>query len=92
LKVEKVQKMGWAGHSPDVNASEHAWPWIRRYATKRFSQSRTEEQCEDQWIEAVPITAMNAWVNGIPEVVRRIIRSGGKITFVAKEHLQFLMQ
>jgi hypothetical protein len=30
LRVEEIDKMWWPGHSPDVNAEEHAWPWIRR--------------------------------------------------------------
>ena len=29
-----VQKLSWPGHSPDVNAAEHAWPWIRRHLAR----------------------------------------------------------
>jgi hypothetical protein len=35
LTVERIEKMFWPGHSPDINASEHAWPWIRRHVTKQ---------------------------------------------------------
>ena len=26
LRVEEIDKMWWPGHSPNVNAEEHAWP------------------------------------------------------------------
>lgn len=84
LTVERVEKIAWAGHSPDVNASEHAWPFIRKHVTKNYTQSRTEQQCERQWRaswDALPIGKINKWVDGIPEVVRRIIRSHGKNNF-----------
>ncbi|KAF1965816.1 hypothetical protein BU23DRAFT_378315, partial [Bimuria novae-zelandiae CBS 107.79] len=29
LSVHQIERLPWPGHSPDVNASEHAWPWIR---------------------------------------------------------------
>ena len=49
LAVSKIKKLCWPGHSPDVNAEEHAWPWIRRYITKDFEPLRTEEECENYW-------------------------------------------
>ncbi|KAF2825723.1 hypothetical protein CC86DRAFT_294377, partial [Ophiobolus disseminans] len=84
LTVEKVEKMAWAGHSPDVNASEHAWPVLRRHVTKQFTPSRTAEETEAQWVkawDALSIERINKWVEQVPEVVRRIIRSGGKNNF-----------
>jgi hypothetical protein len=76
--------MVWAGHSPDVNAPEHAWPVIRKHVTKGFSLSRTEEEVEQQWEQSwedLPIEKINWLVDGIPEVVRRILRSGGNNNF-----------
>ena len=49
LQVQKVEKMAWPGHSPDVNASEHAWPWLRRHVTRQFTPSCTPQQCQQQW-------------------------------------------
>ncbi|KAF1939232.1 hypothetical protein EJ02DRAFT_497764, partial [Clathrospora elynae] len=43
LQVQKVEKMVWPGHSPDVNASKHAWPWLRRHVTRQFSSSCTPQ-------------------------------------------------
>jgi transposase len=76
--------MAWAGHSPDVNASEHAWPWMRSHVTKQFTPSCSPEQCKQQWEaqwEALPIESINKWVMGIPRVVRKIIASEGKNDF-----------
>lgn len=81
LIVEHVDRLWWPGHSPEVNAIEHAWPGIRRHVTKEFTPSCTESECESQWVrswDAMPIEVINRWVDAIPEQVRRIIRAGGK--------------
>jgi hypothetical protein len=46
LRVKEIDKMWWPGHSPNVNAEEHAWPWIRRSITKRYTPSTTVDKCE----------------------------------------------
>jgi transposase len=82
--VERIERMWWPGHSPDINASEHAWPWIRRHVTRDFTPSCTEAQCKRQWgqeWDAIPIEVINKWVMAIPEVVRRIIKHGGNNDF-----------
>lgn len=84
LRVERIEKMSWPGHSPDVNASEHAWPWIRTHVTKQFTPLCTPTQCKEQWEaewEALPIELINRWVMGIPKVVRRIIAEEGNNNF-----------
>ncbi|KAF1973244.1 hypothetical protein BU23DRAFT_361915, partial [Bimuria novae-zelandiae CBS 107.79] len=80
LEVSHIQKLPWPGHSPDVNAEEHAWPWIRRHITQDFMPSTCEEQCRFQWSnewENLPQHLMNKWIDGIPEVIRQIIKYGG---------------
>ena len=84
LILQHVEMLWWPGHSPEINASEHAWPWIRRHVTKQFTPSCTETECERQWVsqwESLPIEVINCWVDAIPEQVRRIIRAGGKNNF-----------
>jgi hypothetical protein len=84
LRVEGIEKLGWPGHSPDVNASEHAWPWLRSHVTKQFTPSCNGEECKRQWIaewEALPIEMINKWVLGIADVVRKIIASEGNNNF-----------
>jgi hypothetical protein len=78
--TEHIDRLWWPGHSPEANAIEHAWPWIRRHVTKQFTPSCTA-RCEKQWItswEYMPVEVINRWVDAIPEQVRRIIRAGGK--------------
>ncbi|KAF2825263.1 hypothetical protein CC86DRAFT_456492 [Ophiobolus disseminans] len=84
LTVEKISKIWWAGHSPDVNATEHAWLVMRKHVTKDFTLSYTEEGCERQWIQAwddLSIESINKWVDHVPEVVRKILRNHGNNNF-----------
>jgi hypothetical protein len=81
LRVQEVDKIAWAGHSPDVNASEHAWPWIRRHVTRDFTPSCNAKQCEEHWVkewDALPIEVINKWVLGVPRVVRLILEHPGQ--------------
>ncbi|KAK7177463.1 hypothetical protein PSPO01_16491 [Paraphaeosphaeria sporulosa] len=76
--------MEWPGHSPDVNASEHAWPWIRRHITKEMPQSTCEEECRQQWEEQwnnLPQEHINKWIDHVAEVVRQIIKHHGDNDF-----------
>jgi hypothetical protein len=45
VTVNSVKKLLWPGHSPKINASEHAWPWIRRQLMKDFYPSKDELDC-----------------------------------------------
>jgi transposase len=79
-----IDRLWWPGHSPEANASEHAWPWIRRHVTKNYTKSCNGKQCEKQWVkawDAIPIETINRWVLLIPEQVRRILRAKGKNDF-----------
>jgi hypothetical protein len=49
LTVQQVSWLWWPGHSPEVNASKHAWPWIRRRVTRDHKPSCNKEECEQQW-------------------------------------------
>jgi transposase len=84
IREQGIETMWWPGHSPEVNASEHAWPWIRRHVTSEFTPSCNATQCRKQWEQqwdAIPIETINRWVMGVPEMVRRIIKHGGKNDF-----------
>lgn len=84
LIVERIEWMLWASHSPEANASEHAWPWMRRYITKDFTPSCTQDECKQQWLfewEALPLGLINQWVLGIPDQVRKIIKHHGDNDF-----------
>jgi transposase len=84
LAVSYVAKLPWPGHSPDVNAEEHAWPWIRRHITKDFEPSCTVEECKTHWYmewRALPQGQIDRWIDGIPDVVRKIIEQWGDNSF-----------
>jgi len=84
ISLQRVERMWWPGHSPDVNASEHAGPWMRRHVTKDPTSSCTAKQCKEQCVkewEAMPVEIINRWVDGIPEQVRRITRHKGRTNF-----------
>ncbi|KAF1971047.1 hypothetical protein BU23DRAFT_600576 [Bimuria novae-zelandiae CBS 107.79] len=77
LEVSHIKKLCWPGHSPDVNAEEHAWPWIRRHITKDFDPSRTEDECEVHWRtewKRIPQKTIKTWIDKTPDVVRKIIQ------------------
>ena len=83
--------MAWPGHSPDVNASEHAWPWIRRHVMRQFISSCTVEECQRQWEaewEEMPIEVINQWVLGVIEVVRRIIITMETMAFMGSRNTE----
>lgn len=76
-----IDSLWWPGHSPEANAIEHAWPRIRRHVGQQFTSSCTENECEKQWViswDAMPIDAINRWVDAILEQVQSIIRADGK--------------
>lgn len=84
LSVSFIDKLSWPGHSPEVNAAEHAWPWIRRHITKDFKPSTTTLDCRSHWEcewDSLPQEVIDKWIDQIPEVVRRIIEHGGKNDF-----------
>lgn len=84
LQVSAITKLEWPGHSPDINAHEHAWPWIRRHITKDFSPSTCEAECRQHWEyewDQLPIEVINKWIDSIPGVVREIIKHGGNNDF-----------
>ena len=84
LQVSHIEKILWPGNSPEINASEHAWPWIRRHITKGFGPSTCEASCRFQWEfewEELPIDTINTWIDRILDVVRKIIQHKGNNDF-----------
>ncbi len=68
--------MLWPPPSPDANAIEQAWPWLRRHITNDFPASTTVEECEKPWREGgekLPIEQINAWIDEIPKRVINIL-------------------
>lgn len=78
-ELYKVQRLLWLGNSPDLNAIESAWPWIKKTTTSRGApQSR--RGMEKAWYKAwkdLPQTSIQAWIERIPYHIQEIIRLKG---------------
>jgi transposase len=76
FKVSDVIKMLWPANSPDANAIEQAWPWMRRHITEDYDISTKEEECAQKWRdewEKLPIEQINAWIDSIPKRIIQIL-------------------
>jgi transposase len=84
FKMSDVVKLLWPPNSPDANAIEQAWPWLRRHITKDFPPSTTKEECEAQWRkewEKLSIEQINAWIDEIPKRIIKILEQEGDNSF-----------
>lgn len=41
--LQGVQRLLWCSNSPDLNAIEPAWPWIKRVTTKKGAPKNRSE-------------------------------------------------
>ncbi|KAF7575696.1 hypothetical protein PtrM4_073200 [Pyrenophora tritici-repentis] len=76
---ESVEKLIWCGNSPDLNAIEPAWSWLKRRTTRRGApKSRAEgaKAWEQAWLE-LPQHQIQAWIERIPVHVQKIIELNG---------------
>jgi hypothetical protein len=77
--VAEVQRMVWCGNSPDLNAIEPAWPWLKRNTTKKGApQNRSEaiQRWEKTWKE-LPQEQIQRWIERIPYHISQIIELEG---------------
>jgi transposase len=71
----ELEKIIWCGNSPNLNAIEPCWPWMKRATTKKGApKSRAEairawEQC---WRD-LPQEQIQAWIERIPVHIKQII-------------------
>ena len=69
--AHKVQRLLWPGNSPDLNAIECAWEWMKRHTTKEGRHSSRSEAIrawERSWAE-LPQVQIQAWIERIPRHV-----------------------
>ena len=72
-------KMLWPGNSPDLNAIEKAWFWIKKETTKREPTSNRKKlrvRWEKCW-EDLPQSKIQEQITVIPDYVKEIIRLEG---------------
>ncbi|KAJ5711662.1 hypothetical protein N7488_005818 [Penicillium malachiteum] len=74
-----VARLLWCGNSPDLNAIEAAWPYLKRETTKKGApKTRTEaiNIWEKKWDE-MPQEMIQRWIERIPHHIQQIIRLEG---------------
>jgi hypothetical protein len=77
--LHEVRRLLWCGNSPDLNAIEPAWPYLKRETTKKGApRSRAEaiRKWEAAWKE-LPQEKIQAWIERIPVHVQKIIELEG---------------
>jgi hypothetical protein len=73
--IYSVQRLLWCGNSPDLNAIEPAWPYLKRVTTKKGApKSRKEgiQVWQKAW-EELPQEKIQAWIEAIPVHIQKII-------------------
>jgi transposase len=75
----QVIKMLWPANSPDLNAIEKAWFYMKRETTKRgptTDRKKLRVRWEKCW-EDLPQSKIQEWIEAIPHHVQEIIRLNG---------------
>jgi transposase len=71
--------MLWPPNSPDLNAIEPPWMWMKRETTKHGAAT-SKKQMEEDWIncwENISQERIQEWIKRIPEHVQEVIRLDG---------------
>jgi hypothetical protein len=88
----QVTRLLWCPNSPDLNAIEPCWYWMKRNTTKKGAPSNRADairKWEACWNELLPQEKIQAWIERIPRHIKEIIRlEGGNEYKEGREHLQ----
>lgn len=74
-----VTRMLWPGNSPDLNAIEPAWFWLKRRTTAQGAPNNRRDM-EKAWYQAwqdLPQEQIQQWIAAIPFHIKEIIRLEG---------------
>lgn len=74
-----VQRLLWPGNSPDLNAIEPTWFWLKKRTTLQGApgdRKTAVEAWEKAW-ERLPQHRIQAWIERIPFHIQEIIRLEG---------------
>ena len=75
----QVYRLLWCGNSPDLNAIEPCWPWMKRLTTKKGAPKSRQEAIQAwkaAWKE-LPQEKIQAWIERISYHVQKIIELEG---------------
>ncbi|KAL6352059.1 hypothetical protein LRP88_14872 [Fusarium phalaenopsidis] len=77
--LHNIRRLLWCGNSPDLNAIEPAWPYLKRITTKKGAPKSRREAIrawQAAWKE-LPQEKIQAWIERIPTHVKKIIELEG---------------
>lgn len=77
--LHEVQRLIWCGNSPDLNAIEPCWPWLKRRTTAKGAPT-THAAMEKHWQlywESLEQWRIQRWIERIPHHIQEIIRLNG---------------
>lgn len=77
--IAGVKRLLWPGNSPDLNAIEPAWPWLKRFTTKKGAPKNRAEALRI-WQQAwnlLPQECIQQWIERLPRHIEEIIRLDG---------------
>ncbi|KAF1981583.1 hypothetical protein K402DRAFT_342121 [Aulographum hederae CBS 113979] len=77
--LASVTRLLWPGNSPDLNAIEKAWPWLKRTTTKKVAP-KNRKDAEKAWLAAwktLPQDSIRRWIEAIPVHIQAIIEAEG---------------
>jgi hypothetical protein len=79
FSLHQVTRLIWPGNSPDINAIEPSWPWMKRNTQKNgvLKNKKIAEEVWPRYWQAMPQTVLQAFVERIPWHIQQIIRLGG---------------
>jgi hypothetical protein len=78
-EIAEIERLAWCGNSPDLNAIEPTWYYLKRATTKKGAPS-SRADAEKAWLKAweeLPQAAIQAWIERIPLHIKRIIECDG---------------
>ncbi len=74
-----LQRLLWPGNSPDINAIEPCWMYLKR-ETNKNGAPLTRDEAASRWLRAwndLPQAMIQRWIRRIPEAIEEIIRLKG---------------
>src|ERR1700759_4033984 len=77
--IAKILRLLWPGNSPDLNAIEKAWPWLKK-KTSWNGVPPTMKQLMKAWRGAwkgLPQPQIQIWIEGIVRNIQEVIRLEG---------------
>jgi hypothetical protein len=77
--IWEIQRLLWLANSPDLNAIEPTWFWMKRETSKK-GPSTNKEQLRKDWVKCwndMPQEKIQAWIERIPVHIKEIIACDG---------------